>query len=157
MRVVGVRRHADEPAPNWAERVAPIARMDEALAEADHVALSLPLTDETRGLFDEGRFAALKPGAFLYNVGRGGVVDTGALVDALQRGKLGGAGLDVTEPEPLPPDSPLWALDNVLITAHTSGATPRYWERAVEMVIDNARRFQAGEPLRNVVDLTVGY
>jgi phosphoglycerate dehydrogenase-like enzyme len=157
LRVIGVRRHGDEPAPAWSDRVFAVDRMDEALAMADHVALSLPLTDETRGLFDAGRFAALKPGAFVYNVGRGGVVDTAALLDALQKGKLGGAGLDVTDPEPLPADSPLWAMDNVIITAHTSGATPRYWERASELLIDNVRRFRAGEPLRNVVDLGVGY
>ncbi|HEU0116709.1 MAG TPA: D-2-hydroxyacid dehydrogenase [Thermomicrobiales bacterium] len=157
MRVVGVRRRDDAPSPPWAERVYPVARLNDALALADHVALSLPLTADTRGLFGAARLAALPPGAFVYNVGRGGVIDTAALLDALKQGKLAGAGLDVTEPEPPPPDSPLWAMDNVLITAHTSGATPRYWERASELLIDNIRRFRAGEPLRNVVDLAAGY
>ncbi len=157
MRVVGVRRQSGGPAPGWAEQVYPVERLDEALALADHVALAMPSTDETRGLFDAGRFAALKPGAFVYNVGRGGAIDSAALIDALRAGRLGGAGLDVTEPEPLPADSPLWEMDNVLITAHTSGATPRYWERAVERIIDNARRFQAGAPMRHTVDLTAGY
>jgi phosphoglycerate dehydrogenase-like enzyme len=102
-------------------------------------------------------FAAMKPGAMIYNVGRGGVVDTEALVAALNSGQLGGAGLDVTDPEPLPASSPLWDMPNVLITAHTSGATPRFWDRQVEIIADNIHRIQRGESPRNLVDLREGY
>jgi phosphoglycerate dehydrogenase-like enzyme len=99
----------------------------------------------------------MKSGAMLYNVGRGPVIDSPALIEALESGLLGGAGLDVTDPEPLPADSPLWSMDNVLITSHTSGSTPRYWERLLPLVADNIRRIQAGEEPRNIVDLKAGY
>jgi phosphoglycerate dehydrogenase-like enzyme len=99
----------------------------------------------------------MKPGAAIYNVGRGPVIDTAALIAALESGHLGAAGLDVTDPEPLPADSPLWEMENVLITAHTSGATPRYWERQGELIAENIRRIQRGEVPRNVVDLEAGY
>jgi len=134
-----------------------MAPLDEALGQADHVAISLPLTESTRGLFDAGRFAAVKPGAYLYNVGRGATVETAALVAALESGRLAGAGLDVTDPEPLPADSPLWEMPNVLITAHTSGSTPRYWDRGVALLEENIRRYLAGEDLLNVVDVGEGY
>ncbi|MDP9365977.1 MAG: D-2-hydroxyacid dehydrogenase [Chloroflexota bacterium] len=156
MRVVGARRTEGDPPPGIDE-VVPMARLDEALGRADHVAISLPLTERTRGLFDAGRFAAIKPGAHLYNVGRGGTVETAALVAALESGRLAGAGLDVTDPEPLPADSPLWGMPNVLITAHTSGATPRYWDRGVEVLEENIRRYLAGEELLNAVDAGEGY
>jgi phosphoglycerate dehydrogenase-like enzyme len=99
----------------------------------------------------------MKPGAAIYNVGRGPVIDTAALIAALESGHLGGAGLDVTDPEPLPPDSPLWDMENVLITAHTSGATPRYWERQADLITENIRRIQRGDAPRNLVDLEEGY
>ena len=117
----------------------------------------MPETAQSRGLFDAAAFAAMKRGAMIYNVGRGPVIDTAALIDALRAGHLGGAGLDVTDPEPLPADSPLWEMDNVLITAHTSGATPRYWERQSALIAENIRRIQQGETPLNVVDLAAGY
>jgi phosphoglycerate dehydrogenase-like enzyme len=157
MRIHGVRRDATAERPAAVERVFDIAALHDALAEADHVVVTLPDTPRSRGLIDAAAFAAMKPGAVLYNVGRGPVVDTGALVAALQAGRLGGAGLDVTDPEPLPADSPLWDMENVLITAHTSGATPRYWERQEPLIADNIRRWQTGQSLRNVVDLERGY
>jgi phosphoglycerate dehydrogenase-like enzyme len=156
LRVVGVRRTEGEPPPG-VDEIVPMARLDEALGRAHHVAIGLPLTERTRGLFDAGRFAAVKPGAYLYNVGRGGTVETAALVAALESGRLAGAGLDVTDPEPLPADSPLWGMPNVLITAHTSGATPRYWDRAVAVLEENIRRYLAGDELMNVVDIGEGY
>ena len=128
-----------------------------ALARADQVAICLPLTAETRGLFDTAALAAMRQGAYLYNIGRGPIVDTAALVASLQSGHLGGAGLDVTDPEPLPADSPLWNMANVIITAHTAGATPRYWDRAIEILETNVERFRAGEPLLNLVDQRAGY
>jgi phosphoglycerate dehydrogenase-like enzyme len=103
------------------------------------------------------QLAAMKPGSFIYNVGRGAVINTPDLIAALESGHLGGAGLDVVEPEPLPEDSPLWDMRNVLITSHTSGASPNYWERGAAILIENVRRFSAGETLTNVVDLEAGY
>jgi len=157
MEVIGFRRRPGGPAPAFVSRVFGPEDLHEALGQADHVLVSLPLTPATRGLIDAEALAAMRPGAFLYNVGRGPVVDREALETALADGPLGGAGLDVTDPEPLPPESPLWLAENVIITAHTSGASPRYWDRAIELVVENVRRFRAGEDLTNRVDLEVGY
>jgi phosphoglycerate dehydrogenase-like enzyme len=157
MRTIGVRRRPELPAPTGFATVAGIDRLPDLLSEADHVALCVPLTARTRGLFDAAMLARCKPGAYLYNIGRGAVVDTAALVQALQEGRLAGAGLDVTEPEPLPADSPLWAMENVLITCHTSGATPRYWDRTLDLLGANIERFRRGEPLLNLVDVVEGY
>ena len=157
MRVEGVRRraHADNP-PVFA-RVWPADELIEALAGADHVVVTLPDTPQTRGLLNAEAFTACKAGAMIYNIGRGTVIDTEALVEALRSGHLGGAGLDVTEPEPLPADSPLWDMENVLITAHTSGASPRYWERQEALISENIARYLDARPLRNVVDFEHAY
>jgi phosphoglycerate dehydrogenase-like enzyme len=157
MHVNGLRRRAGEAAPAGFDHLFAIGDFHEALADADHVVVTLPSTLHSRGLFDAAAFAAMKPGAAIYNVGRGPVIDTAALIAALQSGHLSGAGLDVTDPEPLPADSPLWDMENVLITAHTSGATPRYWERQADLIADNIRRIQRGDAPRNLVDLEAGY
>jgi D-2-hydroxyacid dehydrogenase (NADP+) len=157
MRVNGLRRRADASPPAGFDKVFAISNLHAALANADHVAVTLPNTPRSRGLFDAAAFAAMKPGAAIYNVGRGPVIDTAALIAALQSGHLGGAGLDVTDPEPLPADSPLWDMENVLITAHTSGATPRFWERQADLIAENIRRIQRGDAPRNLVDLEAGY
>jgi phosphoglycerate dehydrogenase-like enzyme len=157
MGVNGLRRRTGEPAPTGFDHVFAIGDFPAALADADHVVVTLPSTLHSRGLFDAAAFAAMKPGAVIYNVGRGPVIDTAALIAALQSGHLGGAGLDVTDPEPLPADSPLWNMENVLITAHTSGATPRYWERQADLIAENIRRIQRGDAPRNLVDLEAGY
>ncbi len=157
MKVDGLRRRDDLTAPDYIERSWQSAALRDALAAADHVVNSLPLTAETRGIFGAEEFAAMKPGAFFYNVGRGGTVDQDAMIAALASGHLGGAGLDVTEPEPLPADSPLWDMEQVIITSHTSGASPHYWERASVLIGDNIGLWLAGEPLRNTVDLLAGY
>lgn len=134
-----------------------IEALDSALAVADHVAICVPLTPETEGLFDERRFSRMKRGAVLYNVGRGPIVHTDALIAALESGQLGGAGIDVSDPEPLPAGHPLWTAPNVFITGHTSGRTPHYWERGGAILRNNIRRYLAGEPLENQVDLDQGY
>jgi phosphoglycerate dehydrogenase-like enzyme len=121
------------------------------------VVITLPATPESRGMFDAAAFAAMKPGAMIYSVGRGPVIDTAALIAALESGHLGEAGLDVTDPEPLTEESPLWEMENVLITAHTSGATPRYWKRQSELIAQNIRRIRDGDTPRNLVDLDAGY
>jgi len=156
MRVNGLRRRSDAP-PAGFDQIFAIGDFHAAVADADHVVVTLPNTPRSRGLFDAAAFAAMKPGAAIYNVGRGQVIDTSALIVALESGHLGGAGLDVTDPEPLPVDSPLWEMENVLITAHTSGATPRYWERQANLIAENIRRIQHGELPCNLVDLEAGY
>ncbi len=158
MKVMGVRRSgfAGDPVPGVAAMHGPES-LDAVLGEADHIAVTLPLTAETRGLFDARRFAAVKRGAHLYNVGRGAIVESEALLAALRSGRVGGAGLDVTDPEPLPADSPLWGEPNVIVTAHSAGETPRSLGRWRALLLDNVGRFRAGESLRNVVDKSLGY
>ena len=148
MRVIGARRTptGSEPCETW-----PLSRLDALLEVADAVVLALPLTDETRELIRADRIARMKRGAWLINVGRGALVDEPALVAALQSGALGGAGLDVFAVEPLPPESPLWSLPNVIVTPHNSGDTPSNLPRACEIFLDNLSRYRRGEPLRNEV------
>ncbi len=127
------------------------------LAESDYVVLTLPATPASRGLIGPAELAGMKPNAVLINVARGSILDEDALVEALRAGRLRGAGLDVFAQEPLPPESPLWDLPNVLILPHVSAVTPRYWRREADLILDNLRRYLAGEPLRNVVDKAQGY
>lgn len=127
------------------------------LAAADHIVNSLPMTPSTEKIVDRPMIAAMKPGAFFYNVGRGGTIDQESLIVALQNGHLAGAGLDVTSPEPLPQDHPLWNAPNVLITSHTSGRSPMAKQRVADLVGEQVRRYRSGEPLLNVVDMTAGY
>jgi D-2-hydroxyacid dehydrogenase (NADP+) len=131
--------------------------LDEVLGRADHVCLTVPLTRETHHLLDARRIAHLRAGTFLYNISRGAVIDEAALVDALRAGKLGGAGLDVFEEEPLPETSPLWDLDNVILTPHVAGVTPLYYQRTAALFADNLDRFLAGRPLANRFDAGRGY
>jgi phosphoglycerate dehydrogenase-like enzyme len=131
--------------------------LDDVLAESDHVVVALPLTPRTRRLMDAGRIARMKRTAYLYNVGRGAVIDEAALVRALVAGEIAGAGLDVTEAEPLPRESPLWAMPNVIVTPHVSGITPRYFERVARLVAENVTRYLRGEPLANQYVAERGY
>jgi D-2-hydroxyacid dehydrogenase (NADP+) len=133
------------------------AHLAEMLPHADHLAFCLPWTPLTHQLMNSELFTSTKHGAYVYNIGRGAVIETDALVSALRAGHLGGAGLDVTDPEPLPPEHPLWDFPNVIITAHTSGATPRYWERGTDILIENIGRFRSGQPLNNLVNFNEGY
>jgi phosphoglycerate dehydrogenase-like enzyme len=148
MRVVGVRRHprGDEICETWS-----LERLPELLTELDHLVLALPLTPETHHLLGRQALSLLKPTATLVNVGRGAVVDETELVRALQEGRLAGAGLDVFEQEPLPAQSPLWDLPNVIVTPHSSGTNPGNEERAAHLFLENLRRFEAGRSLRNEV------
>jgi phosphoglycerate dehydrogenase-like enzyme len=127
------------------------------LPACDYVVVLTPLTPETHHIFDEGSFAAMKPGAFFFNLARGPLVDESALVAALKRGHLGGAGLDVFEHEPRPADHPLWTFDNVIISPHVSGFSPMYDERASTVFAENLRRYMAGEPLLNQAERGRGY
>jgi phosphoglycerate dehydrogenase-like enzyme len=155
MRVLGLRRHA-RPSPPVERVYLPGERL-EMLAACDVVMNTLPLTDETRHFLGREEFAALPPGALVFNIGRGGTIDTQALVAALRSGHLGGAGLDVTDPEPLPPAHPLWDLENVIITPHCSGANRDYAQRAGAVFLDNLGRYLAGQPLVNLIDRQAGY
>ena len=156
MRVIAVRKHpAADPAP--ADEQWEVARLPDLLAASDWVALVAPLTAETKGMLGAKELAAMKPGARLVNLGRGALVDEAALVEALRSGRLAGAALDVFSEEPLPATSPLWDMREVIVTPHTSGLAPRYWERAMQQFTDNLRRWLAGTSLRNVVDKRAGY
>lgn len=157
MSTIGVRRRSDQGRPDAIDMMVGIERLSEMLASADHVVNSLPFTEGTQSLFDATAFDAMKMGAHFYNVGRGRTVDTDALVAAIRTGKIAGAGLDVTDPEPLPRDSKLWDLPNVILTAHTAGRTPHMWDRVFSLIETNLERYQRGDDLVNVVDVDSGY
>lgn len=139
------------------DQIHPVSALPELLPRADLVIVTAPHTPETDRLFDAAAFARMKPGSLLVNVGRGRVVDEGALVAALQQGRPGGAALDVFEREPLPPESPLWSMENVLITPHVSGFSADFWPGLVDLFARNLVRWRRGEPLENVVDKRRGY
>ncbi|SDJ76618.1 D-isomer specific 2-hydroxyacid dehydrogenase family protein [Nonomuraea jiangxiensis] len=140
-----------------ATRVVPRARYREALPEADYVVVSAPATAGTRGMFGAGEFALMREDAWLVNVARGSLVVTDDLVASLRAGDIGGAALDVTDPEPLPTGHPLWALDNVLITPHCANPRGAYWRGLAERVTSNVHRFRTGTPLEGVVSPSQGF
>lgn len=147
--VVGVhRREVDAEV----ERIVPVEQFADAASTADAIVLALPGTDQTRGMLSAEVLAAIKPGATVVNVGRGTTVDEPALIEALQDGRVGLAVLDVTATEPLPADSPLWELPNVLLAPHTAAISPHEPRRIAELFAENARRLLDGEPLLNVVN-----
>ena len=156
MRVLGVRRDPTITVPH-VEAMSASSQLLHILPEADFVVLTVPLTHETQGMIGEQELLAMKSTTYLINIGRGGTIQEAVLVRALQEGWIAGAGLDVFETEPLPEESPLWKLGNVIITPHYSGLTPHYDERAMEIFLDNLKRYQTGQPLRNVVDKKLGY
>jgi phosphoglycerate dehydrogenase-like enzyme len=158
-RVAATRRRVDEPLPPGVmlDEIAPPDRLFDLLAKSDVVVLSTALTPATRNLINREALDRVKRGAYLVNVGRGKLVDDDAVIEALKDGRLGGAALDVFTREPLDPDSPYWDLPNVIITPHMSGAMEDYWTPLVALFADNLRRFERGQPLRNVVDKTAGY
>lgn len=157
-RVTGIRRH-DAPKPDYLEALCRMDRFFDCLGEADIVASCLPGTRETYRLYDAKAFAAMKEGAYFLNVGRGSSVDSLALADALNSGHLAGASVDVTDPEPLPPEHPLWSAKNILVTPHISGGDHlrETKNRIIGIAADNLGRFVSGRPLRNVVDCVAGY
>ncbi|MBL9147705.1 MAG: D-2-hydroxyacid dehydrogenase [Phycisphaerae bacterium] len=160
MRVVATRRSAGpatDPSMPCVERIGRPQDLPALVAEADVIAVAVPLTAETTGLFNADLLARCKSGAILINIARGKVIDTDALMAALRSGRLGAAGLDVTDPEPLPDGHPLWTVPNVVITPHVAGDAAITDRRATEVFVENARRFDAGEPLVNVVDKRAGY
>jgi phosphoglycerate dehydrogenase-like enzyme len=150
MRVIGIKREPDATATGP-------DHLDELVGEADAIVVTLPLTDETRGLISRETIARMRDGAILVNVGRGAVIDEEALIDALRSGKLAGAALDVFGEEPLPGSSPLWELDNVILSPHTAALSVRENERIVELFAENLRRYLRGDELLNRIRTTVFY
>jgi phosphoglycerate dehydrogenase-like enzyme len=152
MRVIAVREHVEKGRPEGVEVVFSPSQLGELLGQSDYVVVGAPLLPATTRLIDGQRLTMMKPGAFLINVGRGPQVDESALVDALRSHRIAGAALDVFEHEPLPPDSPLWNLENLLITPHTAGLTEKLWDRHYALFSDNLRRYLSRQPLHCVVD-----
>ncbi|MCG3122091.1 MAG: Glyoxylate/hydroxypyruvate reductase B [Phycisphaerales bacterium] len=156
MRVLATRR-SDSPAPDFVERVGKPEELRSMVKEADVVAICVPLTTETEHLFDAGMFEAMKRGSYVINIARGKVIDTQALMAALKDGRVAGAALDVTDPEPLPPGHALWKMPNVIITPHVAADGELTDQRWWALYKENMRRFGAGEPLLNCVDVKAGY
>jgi phosphoglycerate dehydrogenase-like enzyme len=156
MRVIATR-NSSRSGPDYVDYVGLADELHKLAGEADVVVNALPLTRETRGLFNREFFAAIKPGAIFISVGRGQSTVTADLLTALEKGTLYGAGLDVTDPEPLPASSPLWKLPNVIITPHVSAAGSGSARRNAVIAIENLRRYIAGEPLLNLVNMRAGY
>lgn len=146
-----------DPRGDLPEKIYGLDALDALLPECDYVVVVLPLTAETRHVLNANSLAWLKPGAFVINIGRGGLIDELALIEALRTGRASGAALDVYAQEPLPSNSPLWTAPNVILTPHISGWTRRYDELAFQLFADNLRRYLAGEKLYNEVDLALGY
>jgi phosphoglycerate dehydrogenase-like enzyme len=155
MRVLGLRR-TPRPTPH-VDEVLPRARLHELLGASDFVVVTAPRTPETVGMLGEGEFRAMKPTAHYICFSRGGIADDGALLRALREGWIAGAGLDAHGEEPLPPDSPFWDLPNAIVTPHNGATTPATRQRGVGIFVENLRRYQAGQPLMNVVDKQAGY
>jgi phosphoglycerate dehydrogenase-like enzyme len=156
MKVWAVTR-SGTPAPELAERVFPTSRLHEALPQADFIVLAAPETPQTLGIIGAHELTLMKSSAYFVNVGRGSLVDEAALIAALQRRAIAGAALDVTAEEPLPPENPLWNLENVMITPHVSAVTQHLWGRQTDLLLENLERWFSGRELLNRVDLARGY
>ncbi|TDF94089.1 D-2-hydroxyacid dehydrogenase [Paenibacillus piri] len=156
MTVLGVKRTPSSSA--YADRMVTMEGLDEVLQESDYIVVTLPLTKETKHVIGRSQFERMKPTAYYINIGRGGTTDEQALIEALRSGRIAGAGLDVFEVEPLPETSPLWEMDNVILTPHNSGSTVYYNDRAMDIFLRNLSDYAAGrEPQLNRVDLNRQY
>jgi len=156
MNVIAVREHPEKTADGVKQIFGP-SDLDQLLAQSDFVVLAAPVTSKTRHVINAERLARMKPGAYLINVGRGALIDEVALAKALQTKQIAGAALDVFEEEPLPEASPLWELENLLITPHCAGFIENLWERHLALISENLRRYLAGMPLLGLVDKISGY
>ena len=157
MRVIALREHPERERPQGVEAVYAPAQIDELLSQSDFVVVAAPLTEATRGLINADRLAAMRPDAYLINVGRGPHIDEAALADALRNRRIAGAALDVFDQEPLSDESPLWDIENLIITPHTGSLTEKLWQRHYQVFSENFRRYLAREPLLFVVDKRKGY
>ncbi|HEU5416010.1 MAG TPA: D-2-hydroxyacid dehydrogenase [Candidatus Angelobacter sp.] len=156
MKVIAVRENPGKGAEPADEVYGP-DKIDELLPRADYVLLCTPVTPATNAIINKDRLNKMKHSACLINVARGPLIDDAALIDALQHDRIAGAALDVFVEEPLPPESPFWSLNNVLITPHTAAVTEKLWERHYDLIVENLNRFIAGKPLLNEVDKRRGY
>lgn len=157
-RCTGVRRRMILERPEGFDAIVPLDALEQVLPTADVVVLSLPLTPHTRNVMSAFRLDCLPARAIVVNVGRGALLDEGALAMRLENGQIRGAVLDVFQEEPLPPESPLWENPAVLVTPHVAAVSPRlFWERTIALFLDNWERYRSGAPLRNVVDKDAGY
>jgi phosphoglycerate dehydrogenase-like enzyme len=157
-RCVGIRRHPERGAPAGFERVVGPDALDAELGESNVIVITAPQTNETRGLLTAERLDLLSPDTIVVNVARGALLDETALIERLQSKRIRGAVLDVFEGEPLPAESPLWAIPSVVVTPHVSPVSPgRFWPRQLDLFLDNWRRYLRGDSLRNLVDKTAGY
>jgi phosphoglycerate dehydrogenase-like enzyme len=156
LRIIATKNN---PAGDYPEldAVMPSSDLPKLLAESDYILLATPLTPETHGLIGKKELELMKPTAIIMNVGRGPIIKQDELIEALRENVIGGAALDVTDPEPLPADSPLWDMENVIITPHSTPASNRVPLRMIELFIDNLRAYLNNQPLRNMVDLSKGY
>ena len=154
---VAVRRHEVAVRPKAVEVVAGEEGLNQVIARSDYLVLAVPETPSTRDMISRERLATMKPGAVLINVARGRLVDEEALLDALNAGRLRGAGLDVFRKEPLPGGHPFYSHPRVIMTPHVSATTRRFWDRETDLITENIDRFVRGEPLRNLVDKQAGY
>jgi len=157
MRVIATKRDPTRCASTCIDQLLPSTDLNQLLAESDFVVLSLPLTEETKGMIGESELRNMKRTAYLINVSRGKIVQENKLIAALRKGWIKGAGLDTFESEPLPKNSELWDLQNVIITPHIAGQTPYYMERLTNIFCENLNRFIHKKPLINVVDKALGY
>jgi len=158
LKIIATRRSTrKEGKARNVDLLLPQSRMKEMLAGSDYVVISVPLTPETRHIIGEAEFKAMKPTAYLINIGRGNLIDEEALLRALDEKRIAGAGLDVTAVEPLPEESRLWDFDNVILSPHVSGGMEDYLLRAAELFCENLRRYLDGKKLRNLVDRKKGY
>jgi phosphoglycerate dehydrogenase-like enzyme len=158
MRVLATRRTVEGATrDDYCEEVLPYSQLDRLLAESDFLAICVPLTPETRQMIGAAELAKMKPASAIINIARGSVIDQDALIKALKDGTIGAAALDVTDPEPLPPESELWGMENVIITPHISGAVKGYGHRAAEIFVANLERWVRAEPLQQLVSAERGY
>ncbi|MDA0748350.1 MAG: D-2-hydroxyacid dehydrogenase [bacterium] len=157
MHTLATRRRTDLPKPDFVHELHPPEALHDLLPRADWVAVCLPLTKDTRDAFHDREFERMKNDAYVVCVTRGGIINTEALMRALDNQQIAGAGLDVTDPEPLPEDHPLWKYENVIITPHASGHSPNAGTRMFDLFCENVRRFANNEPLQSVVDLDLQY
>jgi phosphoglycerate dehydrogenase-like enzyme len=146
-----------DPEGNLPRRIYPFQALKSMIRECDFLVVTVPLTPETRGLIGAEELARMKDTAYLVDISRGGVVDHNSLIQSLKEGGIAGAALDVFPEEPLPEDSPLWKLPNVIISPHIAGVSPHYDQRAIDLFAENLQRYLNGEPLLNRVDLERGY
>ena len=156
MHVVAIRRHPEKAAP-YVDTVLPNEQLETLLSTADFVVIAVPLTPETRGMIGAAQLQQMRPDAWLINIARGAVVDEEALIRALQQKQIAGAALDVFTEEPLPAESPLWGMEQVIITPHNSWSTPFLEEREAALFLENLERYLNSKPLHNIVDKTLGY